>query len=329
MSKKLNFIAFTFLCISLVALVIFEICAITQMSIQGSVVMSYKSIKVGDIVYYGEWPRSYVGSSLNSTLLSLKNSGNLTATGKTYRSYNYKTLCHFEEYIYNGEKYVFVPQAKFWDGSDDGGGYGDNSKFSTGDPAGAKTNQGQACFFKVEPIPFEVMETDFANGQITVYSVDIIGSLSFNESGTSNAWANSDIRGQLNNNLLPCSGLDAIAKQVTIKNNVTGNYTDGTGTSTLDYIWLPSIDDIDNWHTSRSLEVGSTSSILRKNVTDFATATYTRNLSGYTYYGLRSSGVSSIEVCWISNAASARINDNFKITGSDLGICPALVVNLV
>lgn len=58
MLRKLNFISFSILCIALISIVVFEIYAITQMAFQGNVALTYKSVKVGDIVEYGEYPQS-------------------------------------------------------------------------------------------------------------------------------------------------------------------------------------------------------------------------------------------------------------------------------
>lgn len=227
MARKLSFIAFAFLCFSLISLVIFEIYAVTQMAFQGNVVLSYKSVKVGDIVQYGEYPQTYVGSSLNSTLISLKNSGSLTATGKTYAAYNFQTLTNFQEYSYNGSKYVYVPAAKFWDGSEEPdsdpnkGKYGDaNAKFSTGESAYSQdaSVQGKPYFFKVEPISFRVMATNLNNGEFTVQSVKSLGSMAFNRTNGTNTWHNSDMRSYLNGRFLTDSGLNLYAKQTSISN---------------------------------------------------------------------------------------------------------------
>ena len=342
MSKKLKFATFSVLCVALVSVVILNVFAITQIVLGSDFSLTYTPVKVGDILEFGEYPQSYVGASLNNTLISLRNAGNLTATGKTYTSYFFQTSTAYTEYSYNGSKYVYVPTSKFWDGSEEPdtdpnkGKYGDTgAKFSTGESAYAQDTaaQGKPYFFKVEPIKFRVMATNFGAEEITVESVKSIGSMAFNRSSGTNVWANSDMRKFLNGAFLTDSGIDKFAKQKTIKNNVTGNYNNGGGVDTTDYVYIASINDLQSWWSNSSLTVGGSSADLTKAITDFAMATYGRNFkgTGNTYYGLRNAGTASNTICWVSYASPAKItatNTSFVVTGSDLGYAPVFTVKL-
>jgi len=248
---------------------------------------------------YGAYPQTYVGATLNSTLIS----ATLTATGKTYTTDINGTTTDLIEYEYNGVRYAKLEQSKFTDSS---------VTFSTGDAVASNATY----FFYVEPIVVKAMEV--SDNSAIVMSVNILGSKKFD--GNANDWETSELRTYLNGTFLEQSGLGEIAQSITIQNNVTGNYTDGSGTATTDKIWLASKAEIESWLNTTALR--------KKKPTDMAMASYCfyykTNDAGHCF--LRSASLNANGVCYVDYDGSFRTS--YRYYDAHYGFLPAFSINL-
>ena len=230
----------------------------------------------------GNFPQTYVGNTLNTTLENLYSSGSLSlvATGKnyttsdvvnpgtitssTYFSISYATL---PEYIYNGNKYARLASAVR------------PSTLAFAD--GTNIVNGTTYWFKVEPIPVMVMATTSdTNGVYKTVMCDMaLGSHRFSEGHDSTYWRDSQLRIFLNGGRIQSrtlsgfyidSGLNnmsGIVKQTTITGN---SYT------TSDYVWVPSQPEMVDASNGFTATQTYDSARLRE-ATDLARATNTSN----------------------------------------------------
>lgn len=245
----------------------------------------------GWYTYLGTYPQTYVGDELNSELVDLLNDGNLTPTGNTYMSNDYDFLEYEnktrqnQEYIYKGKLYVANKNQSFYEE-----GIVESSHFSTGDSLG---NRGDIQFFKVEPIKWYIIdgtdpETAPAGTQCRVISDLALNPFWFNETRSDgNVWQDSLIRQYLKDNFYYETGLndlECIIQQHN-QNNVTGNYTDGSGPATDDYVYLLSYQEMNGQY--EFLDINEE----RKTTpTDFALSNGSYYMEGGTFYWLRSAG---------------------------------------
>ena len=112
-------------------------------------------------VYFGRYPQTYVGDSLNTTLENLfdASSPSLVETGKTYTAYDAGVpKTPYIEYEYNGEAYVRVPEADLHDESDN-----NVKKFNDG----TTIVNGETYWFKVEPIQWRVLTENYTDTENT------------------------------------------------------------------------------------------------------------------------------------------------------------------
>ena len=261
---------------------------------------------------YGEYPQTYVGSELNEILFNLTDD---YKTGKSYTTDAAGATIYLDEYLYEGKKYAKIDSQSEPSGS---------PQFSNGEGISSAT----VYFFYVEPILCKAMEV--GNGTATMMSVDILGSMAFDQDA--NDWKSSDIRAYLNGAFLAESGLNAVAKVVTIKNlDPFGNCT--TTENTTDKIFLASAEEICKWTGSSYDDFVNNWGLYDENnskrqiaVSDMAKATYCDEYDGYGYYFLRSPGDTSDCVCYVFNDGVVRPNYNYSNT--DYGFCPAFVVEI-
>ena len=109
-------------------------------------------------VYFGKYPQTYVGDSLNTTLENLfdASSSSLVVTGKTYTAYDMGVAkTPYIEYKYNGEDYVRVPQADLYN----------NGAKTFND--GTTIVNGKTYWFKVEPIKWRVLTQNYTDAENT------------------------------------------------------------------------------------------------------------------------------------------------------------------
>lgn len=330
MGKKISFVAFVFLCVSLISLVVFQVFAVTQSVFHGEVELTYKS-KIGDLVTYGEFPQTYVGDTLNETLKAQLNDGTLSETGKIFNTFIYDTEVECKEYLYENERYVLIENAHFYNNF--------VSSFSTGDPFNASTDNGKSYFFKVEPIEFRVVQIDVENAKATLQSEKILFTMQY--SSENNTYQTCQIRNFLNGSFATQSGLNSVAVSKTNQNTAPGNQTDGTGTPTDDIVWIASITNVEEWFNVKVV-YGHTSNYLnlRKKVGDFAfpgyalldTSKYPEFRGGR--YITRTAGRVGTDpskgkttLCYFEGA-SGSFYVNRDIKDYDAGIVPCIVVNL-
>ncbi len=103
---------------------------------------------INHTINFGQFPKSYVGDSLNSELT--RKISSLHKTGKTYSGYYDKDIDEFiqnEEYEYNGQNYVYVKTNR----------KDEDSVYSDGTPA---PEIGEYQWVKVEPITWKITNWD-------------------------------------------------------------------------------------------------------------------------------------------------------------------------
>ncbi len=182
-------------------------------------------------VYYsttlGEWPQTFVGTSMEETLNSAVSSGSAKTTGKVY---NINGLT-WTEYSYDGKKYVQGNQKI------------DKTSYTFKDGTSVGKS-GQARWFVVEPIKWWIIDgkNPFDEQEVIVISdIVLTANICFNANlSDGNNWENSFIRTFSNGEFYEKSNLKSagsIVKPKTIENNVTEETAD-TGSSTTDYVWL-------------------------------------------------------------------------------------------
>ena len=241
---------------------------VTELGIDRSVLYAQNGTTSGNYTYYGAYPQTFVGASLNSTLKSALTAGTLQATGHSYttdsaidREPNTVTL---NEYFYQDNFYACLEQ---------GNPYSTDYTFSTGETI----VKNEKYFFKVEPLKW-------TNHNGTYLCDTVIGSMAFDYTNESPLWSESEVRTWLNEVFYEESGINAIkTSRSTIQNNTTaGETTDGAGTPTEDYIWLPSYYEMNTWFSSNEAR--------RADSSDLTKATYGYWYKSYstTYYLLRS-----------------------------------------
>ena len=236
----------------------------TSLGVDRTVLYAGNGTTSGDYTYYGAYPQTYVGASLNSALKSALEAGTLEATGKSYTTDINNTDVTLEEYFYQDNFYAYLESAD---------AYSTSYTFSTGETV----TDGEAYFFKVEPLKW-------TNHNGTYLCEQSIASMAFDYENGSTLWAESEVRTWLNEVFYVEAGIDQIKTiKTTIQNNTTnGETTDGDGTPTEDYVWLPSYYEANTWFSGNTER--------RNNNTDLVKATYGYYYSSYstTYWCLRS-----------------------------------------
>ena len=262
-------------------------------------------------VYFGNYPQTYVGNDLNTTLENAFDSNNpeLTATGKTYTTYDKGVkitaddlIC--KEYEYNGELYARVPQADVYNGG--------AKTFNDGTTVVSKSTY----WFKVEPIKWRVLTenyTDIENTTPVYYLLSefcLTCNTTFNPStsNTNHTYYSADtnvLRPFLNEEF--CIEAFTEAEQALISTRtLTDADMDGMGsvgdipsTEPLK-VWAPSYYDMLKYDFKSSpLDQDSQR---RASATDFAMANYAYKSTSTSYQDIYGIGATYY---WTSSAASA------------------------
>ena len=275
---------------------------VTELGIDRAVVYTQNGTTSGNYTYYGVYPQTFVGASLNSTLKSALEAGTLQATGHSYTTDSAIGWAPNEvilnEYFYQDNFYACLEQ---------GNPYLTDFTFSTGETIVL----GEKYFFKVEPLKW-------TNHNGTYLCDTVIGSMTFDSTNYSEIWSESEIRTWLNEVFYEESGLNLIkTSKSTVQNNTTaGETTDGAGTPTEDYVWLPSYYEMNTWFSSDTAR--------RADSSDLAKATYGYWHEEYstTRYWLRSaySGYSVYEVLYSGNILGSNTDTFYN------GIRPAFAL---
>ena len=185
--------------------------------------------------YFGAYPQTFVGASLNSTLKSALEAGTLEASGYSYNiiteDWFMSDIITIQEYFYQNNYYACLEQ-----GNPESTSY----KFSTGETIVS----GEKYFFKVEPLKWTNHNGIYLCSQV-IDNYEISYSYSVE-------WKDSYARSMLNNYFYEESGLNLIktTKSIVQNNTAAGELTDGAGTPTEDYIWLPSYQEMNTWFSS-------------------------------------------------------------------------------
>lgn len=214
-------------------------------------------------VEFGQYPQTYVGSSMNSTLESWYSGKSVvkrfyvdngaSATSNVYDAYTYT----------DGKTYVRVPMPRIYTVDND---------HVYEDGTSAKPNA--ASWFEVKPIRWLILNyADMQNeaAPIVVTEKILTSSVTWNKSfadlniwsGTSNirTWIN----GTFYSDAFNVDDKNSILT-TTVKNNTQSSTSDGTGTSTNDKLWLLSYDEVNKYFTTNAQRLASP--------TDFAIANY-------------------------------------------------------
>ena len=241
----------------------------------------------------GEYPQTFVGESLNTTLKYLVENGNIEPNAKTWTIDVNNTTVVCNEYTYEGNRYVRLVSAN---------PYATNYTFDNG----TTIVKNATYFFKVEPIKVILVNTvntlsgynGSYEGETLLMTERLLGSKRFAASGVT-SWADSEIRTYLNGTFASESGLGAVAKTITVGNNVTNNYStatsDSSGTPTSDKLFYASYYEMTRWFSSNADR--------KAYPTDLAKATYAQvdyNYGGTGWYYWRSAGSSASYVCAVT-----------------------------
>lgn len=256
----------------------------------------------GDYTYYGAYPQTYVGDTLNTTLESALSAGTLKRTGWSYTTDINGTMTTLPEYLYDGNYYAYLASA---------GKYGSSSyTFSTGETVTGDSEY----FFKVEPLKW-VKKSD------TYICSNVIGSIAFNSSTTTNRlWSESEVRAWLNEVFYFDSGIELVKQEKsTVENNSESNIADGSGTSTNDFVWIPSHEELSSWYSDNDSR--------KANNSDMARATYGYYSSSYTstMYWTRSMNPSGTTgMYYVVHTGSLT---DYKPTESFYGVRPCFILD--
>ncbi|MCL2796577.1 MAG: DUF6273 domain-containing protein [Firmicutes bacterium] len=262
-------------------------------------------------VEFGEFPKSYVGNTLNTTLNTAYNNGTLqsgmTATGKSYtvntiadtssprggNSTNNWIPTTATEYSYGGSKYVRKLAYCVCDCS---------TSSVTSFIDGSSFVSGTYYWFKVEPIRWLIgnwaqLPTSInPNGSGTATTMQLVASeelmagVPFYHNGTDTnrtLWANSTMRSYLNNSFIN-EAFDttqrAAINTTSVPNNTTaGNInTIGDGVSTSDKIFLPSYYEVSN-ASGMFYNLFDTAEKRQSRVSDFALANFAFSYNNASY----------------------------------------------
>ncbi|MDR0850165.1 MAG: InlB B-repeat-containing protein [Christensenellaceae bacterium] len=317
---------------------------------------------------FGEYPKTYVGDSLNAQLETSYNGGTLqngmTLTGKTYsaNSITGSTDIYIEklnkEYRFNGQRYVRVSSIKY--------SSGDQYAFSDGTAMGVT---GTYYWFKVEPIKWIIANYDdlptsinplgsgTATTIILVAEDTIMSGIPFypNNADTDiTMWQNSIIRGWLNGidtssvNPVGAPAAQDFTSQGSFMNDafssteqsriqlttslVNNGQNAAGGPDTNDYIYLLNYADVTSV-SSQYYSIFNSNASRRNASTDFAKShnAYVYGTLGADYgygYYWLRSAYSSTGVSFVGSTGSAFMN-YFNPYGLYYGIRPALNISIV
>ena len=312
-----------------------------------NVEISTDTIAVGDpsaglnmyYVDFGNYPQTYVGSSMNATLESWYSSNSPTSVNtyvvrqRTWEAYEYT-----DGNIYaRGLSYPYNTSYTYLNGE-------------------TVTASGSAVWFKVEPIRWIILNYDaYTNGsesELEIMSyLALTADIRFNASrtdadgtaGTSddpNQWVNSELRTWLNSSFYSSafsSAEQGLIATTTVGNNVTGNYDTATsnssGTATEDKVYCLSYWDYYNsagiFTNTATKRLCSPTDFALGNYsykytnTSYVTATYPSG--GTTYYWTRSAGSSASFAYFVSSGGNFL---DLIVSGAYRGVRPALHLSI-
>ena len=278
-------------------------------------------------IEFGSYPQTYVGDSMNETLESWYNSSSPV---------NLKTYTTRENTRYNSGVYT---SHMYTDGNIYARGYSyraNSYTYSTGESIPAN---GTVVWFKVEPIRWLVLNYDEymagTDAELELMSELVLTDyIYFNPSyNDGNSWETSYIRewmnGEFYNSAFAAEEQEMIATS-TVLNNVTGNYSDGSGPTTYDKIYLRSYYEM----SSGLFSTGTTNQDYARrqcSPTDFALSNYAGKYTSYSYrketsyYWTRSAGSSASYARTVGSDGDLR---NYDVDDRSLGVRPALKVTI-
>ena len=279
-------------------------------------------------IEFGSYPQTYVGDSMNETLETWYES-NSPANLKTYTT---RENADYNSGVFTSHMYT--------DGNIYARGYSYSRyydslyTYSTGDSV---PRDGSVVWFKVEPIRWLVLNYDeYIAGTDTelelLSELVLTGNIYFNSFPSyGNSWESSYIRewanGTFYNSAFAADEQEMIATS-TVLNNVTGNYSDGSGTTTYDKIYLRSYYEM----SSGLFSTGTTNQDYARRLcspTDFALSNYLSMYTGYTTsyrtgtsnYWLRSAGRNAYYACCVDTYGKFGIP---YVDATSLGVRPTL-----
>ena len=288
-------------------------------------------------VEFGSYPQTYVGDSMNETLETWYESNNPA---------NLKTYTTRENTIHNSGVYTsgVYTSHMYTDGQIYARGYSYRRNtvytYSNGDSV---PEDGSVVWFKVEPIRWLILNYDEyiagTDSELELLSeLALTGNIYFNATTSDgNNWESSYIRswtnGEFYNSAFTNRDKTAIATS-TVLNNVTGNYSDGSGTTTYDKIYLKSYYEMNSGLFSTGTSAQNTARRLCS-PTDFALSNYaymyvntsctttSRPNGGTSHYWLRSAGSGAPFACIVGTVGNI-FNDYGGVNTTIYGVRPTL-----
>lgn len=182
--------------------------------------------------YYGAYPQTYVGNTLNSALKSALDSGNLESTDWSYFFESGVTDITCNEYYYQGNYYACLESATPFES-----GY----TFTTGD----SVSSGQKYFFKVEPLKWENHNGTYITDKVISNGWSLYNWVTWDQMNA-RTWLNSSFYTESGINLVKTEKTaivtEAFGDNYIVEADVYEVYS--YDVNTQDYIWLiTSIDD--------------------------------------------------------------------------------------
>ena len=266
-------------------------------------------------IEYGQYPQTYVGAELNNTLENAYNSGTILEEPFISDPAEKRTA---EVYRYNGQLYARLEDA-----------YVRTSDiiFQNGEVA----ENGKNYWFKFEPIKWRILNyTEYMNGApLMVIAEKVLNVIPFNSSETDgNSWAEHClIREWLNGtfcaNVFERTGDDKIIMEVEKKNNSFSSETDGTGVSTMDKIWILSVDEVTSYFSSQNDRIASPTDY---SLVNFAAVWGNGTSNQRCYWWLRTSKSSETNRVKVVNPDGG-IGNN-EVYYVDCPVRPAMTLNI-
>ncbi|MBR2909899.1 MAG: hypothetical protein IKC11_06140 [Clostridia bacterium] len=293
-------------------------------------------------VDFGNYPQTYVGSSMNTTLESWYNSNSPTAVNTyTVRTRTWQAYQYTDGNIYaRGNRYV----------------YSSSYTYLNGETVGSSSTT-EYTWFKVEPIRWIILNyeayTSGSDSELEIMSyLALTADIRFYTSNTDadgtagtsddpNQWINSELRTWLNGTFYTSaftSGEQELISTTTVGNNITGNYdtatSNTTGVTTEDKIYCLSYWD---YYNSAGLFTNTNTKMLCS-PTDFTLGNYcykftntsyvtaTHPSGGTCYYWTRSAGPLASSACDVT--AGGFLSTTYYVTDCNYGVRPALRISI-
>ena len=288
----------------------------------------------------GEYPQTYVGDSLNSTLESWYRKE--SPTQKRTFTNNSATISSksYVSYIYQGHEYVRMSIS----GSvyDKCYNYTFENNAKVGDALDFNANM---IWIKVEPIKWWILNyTDVINGAaaIVISEKALMSDVPWNKTQEIyRTWEDSNIRSWLNGSFYN-EAFDTFSKSSifnqTNENSTSNNHTDGSGTATNDNVWLMSYGQVygesstqyasKTYFSSNSMRQCSPTdfAILNTAVLDSSYTTQVRPHGGTTWWMLRSPNPTTMPIVdYVGPSGGLLSQTSYSTT---YAVRPSLTLNL-